>query len=348
MIKTMTFGTVARVFGFDARPPSPDSVCKTTCLPDPDLMSDRHRAGQMKRIARLVGLPPSHFQRLYHDLVCQFAKHVLSCPTGSNPDERLDYALNVSERALNIRQSYLLPEKTAPEDVARKSDRWTYGVFLAGLLHDLGRSDPVPLENLSAKARSLVPTVGLDWLALEPVLMTSWLAVVTGVPNQGGVIGSIITQAIRQSGGPDLFPDPSDVAPSPELSLLSGLRHLVACGRLRINCDGADAWVTKTDLWLNSKTGLDLIRDWIVDNSEALPPSNNELLDQIQRDGLCLPTPDKNKATWSMLVKWDTGQKRSLLVRFPVSIIWPEPQDRPASFDGEIVLRTSKKDQAKV
>jgi len=40
---------------------------------------------------------------------------------------------------LAIRRSYLLPPDRSPEVIACAGDRWTYGVFLAALLHDIGK-----------------------------------------------------------------------------------------------------------------------------------------------------------------------------------------------------------------
>ena len=99
--------------------------------------------------------------------------------------------------------------------------RWTYGGFLAALLHGIDQI-VASSEELTRTATALVPKDALDWLASEPDLMTAWLAVVTGDRGRSGVIGKIIKEAERQLGGDESSADAED--PDSSLDLVVGLR----------------------------------------------------------------------------------------------------------------------------
>ncbi|MGH1477187.1 MAG: TraI domain-containing protein [Geminicoccales bacterium] len=311
-------------------------------------------ANRLKYIAQLVGLPPTHFKLLYQDLVDNLAGHILSCTTACDHSDHLDHLLYVSERALTIRQCYLLPENTPPEEIARRSDHWTYGVFLAALFHDLrslaAASSESSSVDLEALAQSLVPDIGLQWLSSEPDLVTSWLAVVDGDLVRAGVLGAIVGQVVEsmadkdvshRAGDDDLFTtgektemDKSSAA----LDLAKGIGELVVSGRLKINV-AEEAWVTATDLWISLRGGLDVIRQWVAENTASFPLKNNELLDLFQESKICKVHPQKQQAVWPMCVKQGLEQKKILLVRMPIEIIWPDPSDYPPLFEGQITSR---------
>jgi len=108
------------------------------------LMAERNRAVMMRKIDQLVGITPHHFKILYEDVVAQFANYCQLMPASEAHHHArlgglLDHSLDVVVRALSIRRGYLLPPNTAPEVMARESDRWTFGVFLAALFHDIGK-----------------------------------------------------------------------------------------------------------------------------------------------------------------------------------------------------------------
>lgn len=316
--------------------------------------SDHPCADRLKYIAQLVGLPPTHFKLLYQDLVDNLADHILSCTAARDHSDHLDHVLYVSERALTIRQCYLLPENTPPEEIARRSDHWTYGVFLAAVLHDLrslsaasSESSSVDLEVL---ARSLVPDIGLQWLSSEPDLVASWLAVVDGDMVRAGVLGAIIGQVVEpvadkdashRAEDDDLFTTGERTEmdkPAAAFDLATGIGELVVNGRLKINV-AEEAWVTETDLWISLKGGLDVIRQWVAENTANFPLKNNELLDLFLESKICKVHPQKQQAVWPMCVKQGLEQKKTLLVRMPIEIIWPNPSDYPPLFEGQITSR---------
>jgi hypothetical protein len=195
-----------------------------------------------------------------------------------------------------------------------------------------------------------VPDVGLDWLAPEPDLMASWMAVVAGDMARAGAVGAIVGQAVGLSAAPDPHDEPLDCdppvneqetkeeEPATTLDLASGIKELVADGRLQINV-GDHAWVTETDLWLNLRAGLDVVRQWLAEKASSFPLNNNELLDLMQRTGVCQPSPKKHQAVWPMRIKIGLEQEKKSLIRIPIGVIWPNQADRPPHFDGEIMSR---------
>jgi hypothetical protein len=180
--------------------------------------------------------------------------------------------------------------------------------------------------------------------------MTSWTAVVVGDTARAGVLGTIVGQAVRPPADADSHDEPLDCdppvkeeetekeEPATALDLASGIKSLVASGRLQINV-GDHAWVTETDLWLNLRAGLDVVRQWVAETTSAFPMKNNELLDLFQQSKVCAPYPEKQQAVWPMCIKIGVELEKKSLIRSPIDVIWPDPGDRPPPFDGEIIYR---------
>ncbi len=57
----------------------------------------------------------------------------------AGPGGMLDHGLEVVAHALTTRRGHLLPPGANPERLAREQDLWTYAVFSAALLHDIGK-----------------------------------------------------------------------------------------------------------------------------------------------------------------------------------------------------------------
>ena len=357
--------------------------------PGETLMGTHNRQVMMKRINRLVGLPEAHFETLYQGLVSRFAGYVQQMPASETHHHArlgglLDHSLDVAERALSIRRSYLLPPNRAPEVVARSADRWTYGVFLAALFHDIGKPatdleitlydergsslgvwKPAvgPMKDASRYyisfrkdrrydqheriasfiGRSLLSDEALGWLSSDQELISCWLASLAGDHDAAGVIGAIIAQADGQSVAADL-----GGSKSPRLSssrkrplsemLLLALKQIFEEGQVKINRPGAEAWVTDTDLWLVSKVGSDLLREWLIGKGVgAVPKNNNRVFDELQQHKICRSTP-AYKAIWSVRVKAGDFDERLTMLRFPIETVWPDADHRPAPLKGEIIV----------
>lgn len=57
----------------------------------------------------------------------------------AQPGGLLTHMMETATHALRFRQGYLLPVGAPPEEIPARKHRWTYAVFLAALLHDIGR-----------------------------------------------------------------------------------------------------------------------------------------------------------------------------------------------------------------
>ncbi len=95
-------------------------------------------------IYRLVGLSEEHFDALYRQPTYAFALCCQLAPASENnhhsgPGGLLQHTLEVIENSLHIRRSYQLPLGGSPEEISAQEHIWTYGLFVACLLHDIGK-----------------------------------------------------------------------------------------------------------------------------------------------------------------------------------------------------------------
>jgi integrating conjugative element relaxase (TIGR03760 family) len=109
-----------------------------------DLLAVPHRAKHLRDIERLAGIPSAHFDTLYRSAVESFTRWVQQLPVSeahhhADPGGMLDHTLQVVVRAMAKRRVHLLPHGADPETITREQHRWTYAVFSAALLHDIGK-----------------------------------------------------------------------------------------------------------------------------------------------------------------------------------------------------------------
>jgi len=121
------------------KPPYPD--CLQVLLPL-DLLGQRTK--QVKTIQQLAGIPKAHWRKLYLDALLAFADYVQQLPASEahhhpGAGGLLDHSLEVVIHALHIRRGHLLPHGADAEEITAKKDLWTYAVFSAALLHDVGK-----------------------------------------------------------------------------------------------------------------------------------------------------------------------------------------------------------------
>ena len=58
----------------------------------------------------------------------------------ANPGGLFTRGLEIASRALDYRRGQILPRGAAPEVIGAQAHRWTYAVFVAALLHDVGKT----------------------------------------------------------------------------------------------------------------------------------------------------------------------------------------------------------------
>lgn len=287
----------------------------------------------------------------------------------------LDHGLEIVAHALKLRQSYLLPAGTTPEDQAAQSEDWTAAVAYAALLHDLGKlavdlyveygdgtiwhpwHGPVQRPyrfryredreyRLHGAATGLlyhqVPDGPiLDWLSAYPALWGSLLYVLAGQYEHAGVLGELVVQADRASVAQELGGDPSRAMAAPrhalQRKLIDGLRYLLK-EELKLNQHQAsDGWLTQDALWLVSKTVSDKLRAHLLSQGvEGIPASNTAVFNVLQ--GLrMLQTKPEDKAIWRATVTSGEWSHSFTLLKLSPALIW-EYGGRPAPFAGTVTV----------
>ncbi len=96
-----------------------------------------------------TGLAAANFERDYGQTISRFMTFAQLLPASEShhhaqPGGLLLHALETANIALHLRRAQVLPPGVAPEDIQRREHRWSFGVFLAALIHDVGK----PLTDL--------------------------------------------------------------------------------------------------------------------------------------------------------------------------------------------------------
>lgn len=121
------------------------------------------------------------------------------------------------------------------------------------------------------------------------------------------------------------------------LQIITALRDLLAHEfRLNNPNGGSDGWLTEEALWLVSKNAADAVRGWLLRQGiDAIPQHNVRLFDEMQAHQLLIPCEDK--AIWYCRIEANGDWSSELtLLRFSPSLIWEDPQQRPATFSGTV------------
>lgn len=343
------------------------------------LLAAEHRRQLLDRIWQYTALSHAQFIQLYLNPIHRYAEQVQQLPASETHHHAylggmLDHGLELVACSLKLRQSYLLPTGTAPEDQAAQTDAWSAGIAYGALLHDIGkiavdllveRQDgrlwhpwQGPLDqpyrfryikgrdyHLHGAAAGLLYTQILDrpildWLSGFPQLWASLLYVLAGQYERAGVLGELVIQADRVSTAQNIGGNPSKALQAPTHSLqyhlISGLRHLVQ-HELKLNQPGAAGWLTQDALWLVSKTVTDKLRAYLLSQSiEGIPSSNIAVFDELQSHGLVESTPE-GKAIWTVLIAQGNWQQSFTFLRLQPALIWGN-EDRPEAFSGTVSI----------
>jgi len=122
-----------------SKPPHP--ACLPVKLPL-DLLGQHART--VREIQQLVGIPSSHWRTFYLDALLSYANYVQLLPASeahhhAGTGGLLTHGLEVALHALRLRRAHLLPQGADAEEIVAKRELWTYAVFTAALLHDIGK-----------------------------------------------------------------------------------------------------------------------------------------------------------------------------------------------------------------
>ena len=144
-----------------------------------------------------MGFPPETFALAAQPLIERFAEYVqLESVPGSlrygGPGGRLHRALAIALRALDHRRGQILPRNAPPEILGALAHRWTYAVFAAALLRDVGA---VPSDDSVRMFERWVPPSVQAWLAEHPPLMAELRAVLVGRADASSAIAELVERA---------------------------------------------------------------------------------------------------------------------------------------------------------
>ncbi|MBV2205701.1 MAG: TraI domain-containing protein [Pseudomonas sp.] len=345
------------------------------------LLSTPRRQRLLEHIWQRTSLSRKQFASLYLAPLERYAELVQQFPASENhhhayPGGMLDHGLEIVAYALKLRQSYLLPTGTTPEDQVVQAEAWTAATAYAALLHDVGKI-AVDLHVELADGSHWHPWHGplahpyrfryrqhreyrlhsaatgllyrqvlngeiLDWLITYPPLWSALLYVLAGQYEHAGILGELVIQADRASVAQALGGDPARAMAAPKYALqrklLDGLRYLLK-EELKLNQAGpADGWLTEDALWLVSKTVSDKLRAYLLSQGiDGIPANNTAVFNVLQDHGMLQPTPD-GKAIWRATVMSSTGWSHTFtFLRLSPALIW-EGNDRPAPFTGTVAV----------
>src|SRR5687768_13646145 len=134
--------------------------------------------GRVDGIRVKLGFPAELFEQAVRPLLAAYSDLVqFLAASGTHhlaqSGELFTYGMEVASLALDYRRGQILPPGAAPEAIGEQAHRWTYAVFVAGLLHGVRsaakskRGGSIALLLLNR----VVPPAILEWLAMDHVLM---------------------------------------------------------------------------------------------------------------------------------------------------------------------------------
>ena len=365
-----------------ARHKLPDTVLPV--LPANRLLQDKSRLALIRKIKTLSQATKEHYQRLYHQPLITYAEWVQQLPASESyhhawPGGMLTHILEVIVHALGIRSGQMLPHGADAEKVAKEKDVWTYAVFSAALLHDIGKPlvdqeiqlfdkkrRPIGCWNAWDKpmssqaswyevrfrrdreyalhekislfmASKILPADGIHWLSCHPTVFREWVASLSG---EESLLDAMIKRADQVSTAQAMGAGQAHAAKGTNKPLqgrlVAAIRFLIDEGALPVNRQGGAAWRSGEHLWLVSKRVMDAVREHLVSQGhEGIPQSNPRLFDVLAQFGLILPNGDK--AVWRVTVDDQRGWTQELsMLKMPLQNIWPNPDQWPDEFSGQI------------
>lgn len=344
------------------------------------LLDTPHRQKQLNIIWQNVSMTPDNFQQLYRTPIERYAELVQLLPASESHHHAylggmLDHGLEVIALASKLRQNYVLPQNSPPEEQAKQRDVWTALIIYAALLHDIGKiavDIKVVLENEqqwfpwqgrptlpyrfcynpdrdyelhptlgSFLLHYLIPPMALDWLATFPSPFAALLYYASGHSDKAGILAEIVQKADQLSVTMALGGDINKLDETPKVSfakqLQLALRHVVKGFNLNNPKGGSQGYLNEQGLWVMSKTTADAVRAYLVSQGVSVPVQNAKIFDEMQAHKLIESTPD-NMAIWTCNVATDSWKPKNnfTLLRLSPQLIWPNISDRPENFKGTI------------
>jgi len=159
---------------------------------------DKASVANLVFLARVrMGFPRETFALAVQPLIDSLAEFAQLQPVADStqyncPGGQLRLALVTGVRALDYRRGQILPRNAPPETLGALAHRWTYAVFAAALLRDLGTEQS---EVSMRMFECWVPTVIHNWLGGDPLLMAELRAALTGTADPSNAIAELVERA---------------------------------------------------------------------------------------------------------------------------------------------------------
>lgn len=344
------------------------------------------RKQQVNTIQQLAGVPRAHWRSLYLEALLSFAGYVQQLPASESHHHPgagglLDHCLEVVIHALRNRRGHLLPQGGDAEEITAKKDVWTYAVFSAALLHDIGKplmDQTITLYDKHGRelgvwnalttpiidahwyriryrkdrqyrlheraalllTNLILPAPALNWLSADRTVLAAWLASISGMYEDAGIIGEIVQQAdglsVSENLGASVPGQPLPGARTPlHERLLTGLRYQLKENQIPLNRNGAAAWFDGKHLWLVSKRGIDGLREHLTQEGHAgIPTRNDRIFDELQQNNVLVANQDRS--IWKVNISGDGWSHTLTCLCFTAEKIWPDPSSRPDTFEGSV------------
>ena len=193
----------------------------------------------LRSIRRLVAVDSRHWSALYQPALDRYLEACQLAPASmahhhAGPGGLAAHTLESLEIALRLRKPLVLPRNADPDTSARQEHIWTYALFVAVLMHDMGKlhttirlrlvsnqywnpylrldqhqgehyrveftSSPYKLHQRIANAGlHLLPNAGMAWLDQYPHILSHVCAYLYGDVFEAGIIGELAQKADCES-----------------------------------------------------------------------------------------------------------------------------------------------------
>ncbi|MCF6252733.1 MAG: TraI domain-containing protein [Methylococcaceae bacterium] len=212
-----------------------------TALPVKELLAPY--TNLLELIHQQVGVPETHWKALYVQFIENFAEQVQLLPASeshhhSGAGGLLTHSLEVGLNALKIRKGRMLPVGASSEVIEEQKELWSYAIFTAAMLHDIGKpltdqiitiiseepkriltplTEKIPVkaiyriefrrgrkyrshENVALLlASKIIPSPGLDWITSNNDVLDDWSFCLTGRKHEANTLGELVTHADQLS-----------------------------------------------------------------------------------------------------------------------------------------------------
>lgn len=240
--------------------PAGGQIAELPVLGFPALVKHTRTAALIDLLRIKLGYPREVFDRAVSPVIAGYAEFVQLLPAlaaqhHSHQGGLYVQALKVASRALDYRRGQILPRGAAPEVIGAQAHRWTYAVFVAALLHDVGKTlagQPVLIRDGQGVPAPWAPLAG-SMFACGAVYYRLELpgSAVTQGALYAGLPMSLVNRILPPSVLDWLAADPGLIReltaflsgdPSARAGAISGLvlRAVAELGRCELKPDGSD------------------------------------------------------------------------------------------------------------